>query len=253
MPDFHVLRHVLRPHEPLGSEEYDPGSEMLVIVHRNPNDPDDPTEFGHHIPLQGLAYRKEMWGLPDYASTVDAELKDLERFYYRKSGVNYGPHPLADITQHYFEAPPAQMQNFTPQYVMDRATQGFMPTTADGVARMCIDTVMSGLDDVRASLSSVTPKVFPCKGMTGLSSSTVTKRSGVMRRMGEQTRQIRLVSSAPLDAVRQLVTDRQGQLETARRQFVDHVLNEVQVPEIMRRRVVDEAARRGLIPERLKL
>src|SRR5690242_14348031 len=112
MPELHVVRHVLRTHEPFGAEDYDPGSDMLIVVHKNPNDPDDPTEFGHHIRLQGVAYRKEMWGLPDYASTIDAELKDLERYYHRQEDVEYGPHPLADITEHYFTAPPTRMQSF---------------------------------------------------------------------------------------------------------------------------------------------
>ncbi|MEN6334365.1 MAG: hypothetical protein ABFE01_08890, partial [Phycisphaerales bacterium] len=65
MPAIDVIRHVIRPHEPAGDEEYDPSHDMLIVVHKNPNDPDDPTEFGQHIRLQGLSYRKEMWGLAD--------------------------------------------------------------------------------------------------------------------------------------------------------------------------------------------
>lgn len=252
MPDLHIIRHVVRPHEAFGSEEYDPGSDMLIIVHRNPDDPDDPTEFGHHIPLQGIAYRKEMWGLPDYASTIDAELKDLERYYHRREDVNYGPHPLADITEHYFTAPPARMASFAPDYVLDRVAQGVMPANTDGAMRMCIDTVFSGIEDVKDCLGSAEKKSFPCRGMTGLSTDSVTKRSDVMTRMDEQTQQINLVSSKPLDNIRQLLTDREGELEQVRDGFVNHALMESQVPEIMRQRVMTAAARRGLLPEGMR-
>lgn len=249
MPEFHVIRHVLRAHAPFGAEEYDPGSDMLIVVHKNPNDPDDPTEFGHHIRLQGVAYRKEMWGLPDYASTIDAELKDLERYYHRQEGVEYGPHPLADITEHYFTAPPARMQSFAPDYALDRVAQGIMPASAGGAMRLCIDTVFSGLEDVKNCLGSADKKTFPCRGMTGLSADSVAKRSDVMTRMEEQTQQIELVSSKPLDGIRQLLTDRESELEQVREGFVNHALMESQVPEIMRQRVVTAAARRGLLPE----
>ncbi|MFE0472508.1 hypothetical protein ACFW2V_12930 [Streptomyces sp. NPDC058947] len=220
------------------------------MVHKNPHDPDDPTEFGHHMPLQALANRKEMWGLPDFASTLDMELKDLERYYYRQEQVDYGPHPVADMTTHYFEAPPERMKSFAPGYVMDRVSQGIMPATTDGVMRMCIDVTLSGVVDVKKSLASPEKMKFPCKGMTGLSSDSVTTRSDVMRRMEEQTQQIELVPSKPLDAIRQLLTDRERELEEVRNRFVEHVLVETQVPEIMRQRTVNMAARQGLLPER---
>jgi len=249
MPDLHVIRHVVRPHETYKSEEYDPGCDMLIVVHKNPHDPDDPTEFGHHIRLEGLAYRKEMWGTPDYASTLDMELKDLERFYFRRDDVDYGPHPLADITEHYFEAPPQRMESFGPDYVMDRVSQGAIPLTTDGAMRMCIDTVLSGIDDVKTCLASEKKKTFPCRGMTGLSTDSVAKRSDVGNRMEEQTQEINLVSSKPLDDIRQLLTDRENELEPVRERFVDHALLESQVPEIMRRRVMTTAVRRGILPE----
>lgn len=250
MPEFHVLRYVIRPHTPYGSEEYDPGSDRLIVVHKNPNDPDDPTEFGHHLPLQALANRKEMWGLPDYASTIDMELRDLERYYHRQDEVDYGPHPVADMTTHYFEAPPERMKSFAPAYVMERISQGVMPGTTDGVMRMCIDVTLSGVDDVKTCLASPEKISFPCRGMTGLSSDSVTTRSAVMGRMEEQTQQIKLVPCKPLDALRQLVTDRESELEAVRDNFVNHVLMETQVPEIMRQRTVGLAARQGLLPER---
>jgi hypothetical protein len=223
---------------------------MLIVVHRNPNNPDDPTEFGHHLRLQALAHRKEMWGLPDYASTIDMELKDLERYYHRQSQVNYGPHPLANMTSHYFEAPSVRMRSFAPGYVMQRVSQGVMPATTDGVMRMCIDATLSGVDDVKACLASPEKMKFPCKGMTGLSTDSATTRSDVMSRMKEQTQQIKLAPSKPLDAIRQLLTDRESDLEGVRNRFVDHVLMETQVPEIMRQRTMETAAREGLLPER---
>jgi hypothetical protein len=223
---------------------------MLIVVHKNPNDPDDPTEFGHHLRLQALAHRKEMWGLPDYASAIDMELKDLERYYHRQDRVDYGPHPLADMTAHYFEAPPERMQSFAPAYAMQRISQGVMPFTTDGIMRMCIDATLSGVDDVKSCLASPEKMKFPCKGMTGLSSDSVMTRSDVMHRMGEQTQQIELASSKPLDDIRQLLTDREGDLEGVRNRFVDHVLMETQVPEIMRQRTIETAAREGLLPER---
>lgn len=250
MPDFHVIRHVLKPHQPTPGEEYDPNQDMLIVMHRNPNDPDDPTEFGHHIRLYGLSYRKEMWGTADYASTIDMELKDLERYYHRRDDIDYGPHPLADITEHYFNEPPARMQSFAPEYVMQKVMGARPPASTDAVMRMCIDTVLTGLEDVKTCLSSDKKHVFPCKGMTGLSAATIQTRSSVMDKMSEQTQQIRLVPSKPLDELRQLLTDRESELETARNAFVDHALMAAQVPEIMRKRVVETAARQGLLPER---
>ncbi|MCP9209713.1 hypothetical protein [Streptomyces cucumeris] len=249
MPELHIIRHILRPHEPHKSEEYDPGGDMLIVVHKNPNDPDDPVEFGHHIRLQGLSYRKEMWGAPDYASTLDMELRDLERYYARHEAVDYGPHPLADITEHYFEGPPVRMRSFAPGYVMDRMGQAVMPGTTDGVMRFCVDTVLSGIEDVKSCLASDVKQSFPCRGMTGLSTDSVATRSDVMDRMAEQGQQMDLISSRPLDDVRQLLTDREAELETVRDNFVNHALMESQVPEIMRKRVVGTAIRRGLLTE----
>jgi hypothetical protein len=253
MTAIDVIRHVIRPHQPVGDEEYDPSHDMLIVVHKNPNDPDDPTEWGHHIRLQGLSYRKEMWGLPDYASTIDMELRDLERYYARTPDEDYGVHPLATITGHYFEGPKERMKSFTPDYVFDRVQgkAGALPDTADGVARMCLDVVLSGVDDVKGCLASSQRKAFPCKGMTGLSSDTVKKRAETMSRMEEQTQRIDLVSSGPLDAVRQLLTDRESELEVARDTFVNHALVEASVPEIMRKRVVNAAVKRGLLEERM--
>jgi hypothetical protein len=250
MPEFHVVRYVLRPHEPRPQEEYDPASDMLIVVHKNPNNLDDPTEFGHHIRLQGIAYRKEMWGLPDYASTIDMELKDLERYYHPQEEIDYGPHPLAAITEHYFEAPPSRMKSFAPSYVMQRIMPAVMPATTDGVMRMCIDTVLSGVEDVKGCLSSSEKQTFPCKGMTGLSSDTVKTRSETSDRMQEQTQQIELVSSKPLDDIRQLLTDRESELEGVRQGFVEQALMQAQVPEIMRRRVVNHVVQNGLLPDK---
>lgn len=245
MPELDVIRHVIRPHTPFGSEDYDPGSDMLVVVHKNPENPDDPTEFGHHIRLQGLAYRKEMWGLPDYASTIDMELKDLERFYARERDEDYGVHPLAQVTEHYFEAPPVRMQSFSPDYVMDRMDALAVPSTREGAMRMAVDVVMVALDDVKNCLAGPNVQSFPCRGMTGLSTDSVKARNGTMARMQQQTRRLKLISSGPLDAVRQMLTDREPELEKVRKGFVDHVLIQGNVPEIMRKRVMATAARRG--------
>lgn len=252
MPELHVTRHVLRPHQPAPGEDYDPNQDMLIVVHKNPGDPDDESEYGHHIRIDSLAYRKEMWGVPDYASTIDLELKDLERWYARETPeADYGPHPLAEITGHYFEGPRRRMLSFAPGYVMDRvvAAATAVPSTTDGAVRMCLDTVMSGLDDVRGCLAAGDRQTFPCKGMTGLSTDTVEKRSGTMARMDEQTQRIDLVSSAPLDGVRQMLTDRGPDIERAREAFVNHVLLEGNVPEVMRKRVVATAVRRGILEE----
>lgn len=247
MPDLHVIRHELRPHAFVNGEEYDPGSDKLTIVHKNPLDPDDPTEFGHTIRLQGLANRKEMWGLAEYADVIDMELKDLERYYFRREGVDYGPHPLAHITEHYFNGPPQRMRSFAPDYVMERVMQSAMPATKDGVMRMCIDVAISGIEDVKACLRNEKKKTFPCRGMSSLSSDSVTARSNTMDRMGEQTEQVNLVSSSGLDEVRQLLTDRASDMDATREKFVNTVLVESEVPEIMRRRVVASAAKRGML------
>jgi len=253
MTAIDVIRHVVRPHQPVDGEEYDPSHDMLIVVHKNPNDPDDPTEWGHHIRLQGLSYRKEMWGLPDYASTIDMELRDLERYYDRDEETDYGVHPLATITGHYFEGPRSRMKSFAPDYVFDRvqSAMGARPGTTDGTVRMCMDVVLSGIDDVKGCLASSEHQTFPCKGMTGLSGDTVKKRKQTMDRMEEQTQRIELVSSGPLDTVRQLLTDRESELETARDNFVNYTLIETSVPEIMRKRVVETAVKRGLLEEKM--
>jgi hypothetical protein len=255
MTEIDVIRYVVRQHQPAPGEEYDPASDRLTVVHRNPEDPDDPTEFGHTMPLQAVAFRKEIWGLPDYASVMELELRDLERYYARVDPTeDYGVHPLALITQHYFDGPKGRMQSFAPGYVFDRVAAQLtaLPATTDGVVEMCLDTVMSGLDDVRGCLASTERQTFPCKGMTGLSTDTVETRSGEMTRMEEQTQRINLVSSKPLDDVYQYVTDRGSELDAARRIFVDHVLVETQVPEIMRKRVISAAFKRGLLEEESK-
>lgn len=252
MAEIDVIRHVIRPHQPAKGEEYDPTQDMLIVVHRNPNDPDDPVEFGHHIRLSVVAYRKEMWGLGDYASTIDMELKDLERYYARESeNEDYGVHPLATITEHYFDAPPVRMKSFRPDYVLDRVESRLtaLPGTTDGAVKMCLDTVLSGIDDVKGCLASDQQQIFPCKGMTGLSTDTVGARTDTMTRMEEQTQRLELVSSGPLDEVRQLLTDREGELETARDGFVSHALMTSNVPEIMRKRVVAAAVSRGILEE----
>lgn len=248
MLDLHVIRHVIQPHKPLKTESADPGADLLIVVHKNPNDPDDPTEWGHHIPLQGIAYRKEMWGLPDYASTIDMELRDLERYYARDPTLDYDVHPLAEITEHYFEIPPERMQSFAPGYVMDQM-QSALPASTDGAVRMCLDTVSKGLEDVRQCLGTQEKKLFPCKGMTALSSDSVDTRSSVMSQMEEQTQRVNLIPSAALDEVRQFLTDRESELDQVRSRFVDYALNESNVPEIMRKRVVKTAVRRGLLEE----
>jgi hypothetical protein len=252
MAEIDVIRHVIRRHTPAPGEDYDPASDRLVIVHRNPEDPDDPTEFGHTIPLQGIAYRKEMWGLDDYASTIDMELKDLERYYLRDfDDESYGVHPLATITDHYFEGPRVRMRSFAPDYVMDRVVSQAtaVPLTTDGVVRMCLDTVFSGIGDVKDSLACQQQLTYPCKGMTGLSTDSIGSRTKTMDRMAEQTQRLELVSSAPLDAVRQLLTDRGSELDTSRDTFVNHALLQGNVPEIMRGRVERAAIRRGILEE----
>jgi hypothetical protein len=85
--------------------------------------------------------------------------------------------------------------------------------------------------------------------MTGLSTDTVGARTDTMTRMEEQTQRLELVSSGPLDEVRQLLTDRESELETARDGFVSHALMTSNVPEIMRKRVVAAAVRRGILEE----
>lgn len=252
MAEINVIRHVIRPHEPFRDEEYDPAQDMLIVVHKNPNDPDDPVEFGHHLRLGGLAYRKEMWGTPDYASTIDLELRDLERYYDRPTPeTDYGTHPLAGITEHYFDAPPARMRSFSPDYVLDRVESRMtaLPGTTDGAVAMCLDTVFSGIEDVKGCLASDQKQTFPCKGMTNLSSDTVAKRGESSARMEEQTQRITLISSGPLDDVRQMLTDRESELEAARNGFVDQALLQSHVPEIMRKRVVAAAVRRGILEE----
>lgn len=247
MPDIHVIRHELRPHVFVNGEEYDPGSDKLTIVHRNPLDPDDPTEFGHTIRLQGLANRKEMWGLSEYSDVIDMELKDLERYYFRQDAVDYGVHPLAHITEHYFNAPAERMRSFAPEYVVDRVAQSVMPATRDGVMRMCIDVAISGIGDVKSCLRNDKKRAFPCRGMSELSSDSVAARSNTMDRMGEQTSQVKLVSSSGLDAVRQLLTDRASDMDATREKFVDGALMDAMVPEIMRRRVVAFATKSGML------
>lgn len=252
MAEIDVIRHVIRPHEPVRGEEYDPTQDMLIIVHRNPEDPDDPTEFGHHIRLAGLAYRKEMWEVDDYASAIDLELRDLERHYDREPGnEDYGVHPLASITEHYFNAPPLRMKSFAPGYVMDRVESRMtaLPGTTDGAVKMCLDVVGSGIDDVKACLGSIRNKSFRCKGMTNLSSDTVAERVDSSSRMDDQTRRMKLISSGPLDAVRQLLTDRESELEVARDGFVNHALMATKTPEIMRKRVISAAVQRGVLEE----
>lgn len=250
MPELNVLRHVVRPHLPSRGEEYDPGGDMLIVVHSNPDDPDDPTEFGHHIRLHGLAYRKEMWGLGDMASTLDQELADLERYYARRDDLDYGVHPLADMTHHYFETPPVQMASFAPEYVLQKVAGAVLPVTTDAVMNLCLGTVTTGLDDVRSCLGSSAPQTFPCKGMTGLSTKSVDQRERMMDRMAEQTQQLDVIPCEPLDAIRQALTDRESELDAVRAQFVDRTLLDTNVPEIMRRRVILHAVRKGLMGER---
>jgi hypothetical protein len=252
MAELNVIRHEIKKHRPAGGEEYDPTQDMLIVVHKNPEDPDDPVEFGHHIRLSGLAYRKEMWGLADYASTIDMELKDLERHYVRTpDDQDYGVHPLAGITEHYFNAPPARMRSFNPNYVFDRVESALtaLPGTTDGAVRMCMATVLSGIDDVKGCLALSDQQTFACKGMTRLSTDTVEQRAESDGRMQEQTQRLALVSSEPLDAVRQLLTDREAELETARDGFVSYALLESSVPEIMRKRVIGAAVKRGILEE----
>jgi hypothetical protein len=251
MAEIDVIRHVIRPHEPARGEEYDSSQDMLIVVHKNPNDPNDPVEFGHHIRMAVLAYRKEMWGLPDYASTIDMELRDLERYYDRQPDEDYGVHPLAPITEHYYDAPPTQMRSFGPDYVLDKveARMTARPRTADEAVKMCLDTVASGIVDVKDCLRSTKQKGFACKGMTGLSTGTVKVRTDCSVRMDKQTKRMSLVPSGPLDEVRQLLTDREAELEAVRDGYVNMALMQSHVPEIMRKRVVAAAVRRGLLEE----
>lgn len=235
MTEINVLHHRVLPHQPARGEEYDPAGDMLVVYHTNPDNPDDPAEFAHHIRLGGLAYRKEMWGLSEYAEVIDAELKDLERFYFRDPQVDYGPHPLADITEHYFAAPSEHMRSFNPEYVIERMATA-VPFSTDGRFAFARDVVISGLQDVRQCLSSKEHRRFPCRGMTTLSEKTIEKRSDVGRRMAEQTRRATLKSTKGLDGVRQYLTDRASELEPVREAFVNHALNEANVPGIMMER-----------------
>lgn len=220
---------------------------MLVVFHKNPKNLDDPTEFGHHIRLHGLAYRKEMWGLPDYAETVDMELRDLERYYARTREEDYGVHPLAEITEHYFEAPASRMQSFAPDYIFDQMGTLSAPSTTDGAMRMTLDVVATGIRDAKECLASSAQRRFPCRGMTGLSTDSIQVRGRVMGRMKQQTQRMRLVSSRPLDQIRQLLTDRASELEPVREAFVNHALVEANVPEIMRQRTVSAAIKRGML------
>lgn len=245
MPEIEVIRYEVQKHRPFGDEEYDPSRDMLIVVHKNPEDPSDPTEFGHHMRLQGVSYRKEMWGSADYAEVIDQELKDLERFYFWDAQLHAGTHPLAAITEHYFTAPPARMQSFAPDYILDSAAPtALMPTSRDGQRRLAMDVVMTGLDDVRLCLGASSKKSFPCKGMTGLSTSSVTKRTDGNRRMSEETRKVKLKPGKAIDGLRQYLTDRSSELETSRKEFVDHVLVENAVPDLMLKRVEAAVARR---------
>lgn len=51
-------------------ETPDPNSNMLVVMHKNPLDPNDETEFGFHIPVLGIATRAESLGWDNYGDVV---------------------------------------------------------------------------------------------------------------------------------------------------------------------------------------
>lgn len=252
MTELHVIRHVIRKHQPEPGEDYDPGSDMLIIVHKNPEDPDDPTEFGHHMRMQALPYQKEVLGLSEYSDVVDTELRDLERYYCRSEALEYGTHPLAGITRHYFEAPSQRMKGFNPHYVIDRTgIQSAAPQSVEGFQRMCADVVLSGIGDVRKCLSSADKQAFPCRQMTGLSTDTRAKRTETLDRLGEQTQQITPVPSAALDDLCQYLTDRASELDKVQDGFVNGALMQAHVPEIMRQRVVRATVERGIAPAAL--
>lgn len=246
MPEIEVIRHVVRPHQHRKSEEYDPSQDMLIIVHKNPNDPDDPTEFGHHMRMEGLSYRKEMLGLAEYADVIDQEIRDLERFYFWDAQKHAGAHPLADITEHYFEGPPERMRSFAPDYLLDQADQlsavGRM--TTDAAMHMAADVVLSGIADVRNCLAAKEGMKFACRGMTGLSQDSAEKRGIAVERMAAESSGVTLKSTKGLDDVRQLLTDRGHELEPSRERFVGHALMESNVPALMMTRVKQAVERR---------
>lgn len=240
MAEIDVLRHEVRVAGLVGDEVYDPGTDMLIIFHKNPNDPDDPAQFAHHIPLHGIAFRKEMLGLDEYSDVLDLELKDLERYYDRGTDVEYGVHPLADMADQYFTGPRKRMHSFDPSYILNRSNS-VMPVslTEQGANDLSASVALSGIDDVKGCLASTSRKTFPCRGMTGLSTDTVARRSILTNKMGEQTQRITLVPGKGIDAVRQLLTDRASEIDKVRSGFVDHVLLTASVPELMRSKVRD--------------
>lgn len=246
MPEIEVIRHVVRPHQHRKSEEYDPSQDMLIVVHRNPNDPDDPTEFGHHMRMEGLSYRKEMLGLAEYADVIDQEIRDLERFYFWDAQKHSGDHPLADITEHYYEGPPDRMKSFAPDYLLDQVDQlsavGRM--TTDSAMRMAADVVLTGLDDVRGCLAAKEGMEFACRGMTSLSADSAAKRRTAVTRITEQSSSVTLKSTKGLDDLKQLLTDRGPELEPSRERFVNHALIESNVPALMMTRVKQAVERR---------
>lgn len=240
MPEIEVIRHVVRPHRPMGSEKRNPAGDMLIVVHRNPEDPNDPTEFGHHIRLEGLAYRKEMWGLGEYAQVIDQELKDLERFYFWNEQIHTGDHPLAEITEHYYTAPRRRMQNFAPGYLLDAAQKrrsGLAAVTPEARHNEAREVALDGLADIKRCLASTSGRAFPCKGMTGLSLDSATKRSKTLDEMGTQTERTGLKPGKGLDGVRQFLTDRTPDLEVARGSFVDHALMEASIPDQLLKKI----------------
>lgn len=246
MPEIEVIRHVIRPHQHRKSEEYDPSQDMLIVVHKNPNDPDDPTEFGHHMRLEGLSYRKEMLGLAEYADVIDQEIRDLERFYFWDAQKHVGDHPLAGITEHYFDGPPDRMKSFAPDYILDRTDQlsALGRMTTDGAMQMAAEVVISGLEDVRACLASKEGMKHPCRGMEGLSSDSAEKRGTAVSRITEESSAVTLKSTKGLDDLKQLLTDRGPELEPSRKRFVDHALIESNVPALMMTRVKHAVERR---------
>lgn len=244
MIELHVVGYRVHQVDPHPGEERDPAGDMLVVLCKNPLDPDDPSEYGFHIQFAGLANRKEMYGLTEYAEVIERELRDAERLYCPRLDVDYGPHPLAAITEHYFEGPPQRMRSFAPGYVVNRLTST-LPFSTDGLHRLAVDTALSGLEDVKESLRAPERQTYPCQGMTNLCADSVDKRGETLRRIEEQTQEVKVVTSRALDEVCQFVTDQARRLDEIREGFVNRALMEGNVPEIMRRRSLDYLTRQA--------
>lgn len=160
---------------------------------------------------------------------------------------------LVVIMEYYFDVFLVCMKLFVLSYVFDCVEVRFIVLLVfiDGKVQMMLDIVFDGIMDVKGCLVVIGKMEFFCCGMIGFFVDLVQKWGDIMQCMEEQMQWMSFVLLGLLDVVCQFLIDWEFEFDGVWERFVDYILVELNVLEIMCKRVVVMVIKCGILEENM--